>query len=87
MRGTVKFYRCTNGYGFIHGDNGEDYHFSKESLPRQRCYDPVEGDTVEFETRETKKGLMAHRIVLDPNSQQKDESNDVHVLPLQRTAP
>lgn len=84
MRGTVKFYIIDKGYGFIAGDDGCDYHFTKACLPRARRYDPVEGDTVEFDTRQVAKGMIAHHIDLDPDRKyqpsltEKEASNALH---------
>lgn len=62
MRGKVKFFNTRQGFGFITTDEGEDVYFNKASLPRDRRYDPVEGDVVALEVRDARKGKMAHRI-------------------------
>jgi CspA family cold shock protein len=91
MRGTVKFYQVDRGFGFVTGEDGRDYHFNKASLPRQRRYDPVEGDTVEFETRDVPKGSMAFRINLSPSENdttsaidEKDSYDALHDLQILR---
>lgn len=61
MRGTVKFFNLKKGFGFILSDSGEIY-FNRASLRRDREYDPVEGDTVDFEVRDARKGKVAVRI-------------------------
>lgn len=63
MKGTVKFFNVVRAFGFITTDAGEDVYFNKASLPRDRRYDPVEGDLVEMEIRDLPSGRMAHHIV------------------------
>lgn len=62
MLGTVKFFNLARGFGFITTEAGEDVYFSKTSLPRARKYDPVEGDVVTLEVRDSKSGKIAHHI-------------------------
>lgn len=62
MRGTVKFFNTKKGFGFIVGEDGSEVYFNRASLPRERRYDPVEGDPVSFEVRAARKGAIAHRI-------------------------
>ena len=47
MRGKVKFYRETDGYGFIQGDDGQEYYFNMHGL---REFDgvPRTGQIAEF---------------------------------------
>lgn len=63
MRGTIKFFSLKKGFGFVIPDDqtGEIY-FNRASLRRDREYDPVEGDTVDFEVRDARKGKVAVRI-------------------------
>lgn len=68
-RGVVKFYNGRARYGFIVPEDGSmNVHFAEEALPRDRRYDPQEGDVVEYQSRMGSKGLMAVRIVLDPTA-------------------
>ena len=85
-RGKVKFYRVELGYGFIVGDDGLDYWFNRGCLPRNRRFDPVEGDIVEFETREMERGLAAHHINLDPDNtyENKDANHAMRDVQVQR---
>lgn len=63
MRGTVKFYSLKKGFGFLVPDDGTgEIYFNKQSLRRDREYDPIDGDTVEFQIRETSAGKLAHHI-------------------------
>lgn len=58
-RGTVKFFNETKGYGFINDDNSKkDYFVHVTGL-----IDEIrEGDTVEFELQEGKKGINAVKV-------------------------
>jgi len=87
MRGTVKFYRQDRRFGFLTGEDGADYYFATESLPRRRQFDPVEGDGVQFEPRDSPKGKMAVHITLDHDEaahhaaeERRETNNDVHDL-------
>lgn len=68
MRGKIKFYNVAKRFGFITADDGgEELYFTESALPRDRRYDPNEGDLVEFEARDTtnKPNRVAVRIVID----------------------
>lgn len=67
MKGRIKFYNVAKRFGFIiPNDASGDLYFAESSLPRSRRYDPVEGDSVEFEARDTDKpNRVAVRIVVD----------------------
>lgn len=62
MNGTVKFFSLKNGFGFITLDGGQDIYFNKAGLPRDRRYDPIEGDRVAFDVRDGRMGQIAHHI-------------------------
>ncbi len=58
-KGTVKFFNETKGFGFITEEGAEKDHFVHVS----GLIDEVrEGDTVEFELEEGKKGLNAVKV-------------------------
>ncbi len=58
-RGTVKFYNTEKGFGFIKHDDSEKETFVHSSGLSQ----PVrEGDKVEFELKEGKKGMNAVNV-------------------------
>lgn len=81
-RGVVKFYNGRARYGFIVPEDGSmNVHFAEEALPRDRRYDPQEGDVVEYRSRMGSKGLMAVRIVLDPeDNSERDWRSEKTVL-------
>jgi len=59
IKGTVKFFNETKGFGFIAEEGSEKEHFVHVS----GLIDEIrEGDTVEFELKEGKKGLNAVNV-------------------------
>lgn len=62
VQGIVKFFNETKGFGFIAPDNGDkDVFVHTNDLDGQRI---TEGDKVEFEIEESKKGLNAVNVTL-----------------------
>ncbi len=60
-KGTVKFFNETKGFGFIIEDNSKNEYFVHVS----GLIDKInEGDEVEFELKEGKKGLNAINVKL-----------------------
>ncbi|MDF1550044.1 MAG: cold-shock protein [Bacteroidales bacterium] len=58
-KGTVKFFNDTKGFGFIKEDDSNKEHFVHIS----GLIDEIrEGDSVEFELQEGKKGLNAVNV-------------------------
>ncbi|MFP3948418.1 MAG: cold-shock protein [Gemmatimonadota bacterium] len=62
-RGTVKWFNESKGYGFISQSSGDDVfvHFSKIVGDGYRTLQ--EGQEVEFELKETDRGLQAEQVV------------------------
>ena len=62
-RGTVKWFNDSKGYGFISQPSGDDVfvHFSKIVGDGFRTL--KEGEEVEFELKETDRGLQAENVV------------------------
>lgn len=59
MKGKVKFFNSTKGFGFIQPEDGGDDVFVHES----GLVDEIrENDTVEFETERGKKGINAVQV-------------------------
>lgn len=61
-RGTVKWFNDSKGYGFIEQSDGEDVfvHFSAITMDGFKTL--AEGEEVDFEVRETDKGLQASNV-------------------------
>jgi CspA family cold shock protein len=62
MKGTVKWFNDSKGYGFIEQPDGDDVfvHFSAIQVDGFRTL--TEGEEVEFEVRESDKGLQATQV-------------------------
>ncbi|MBI4539791.1 MAG: cold shock domain-containing protein [Gemmatimonadetes bacterium] len=62
-KGTVKWFNDAKGYGFIEQQGGEDVfvHFSAIAMDGFKTL--TEGEAVEFEVRQTDKGLQAANVV------------------------
>jgi CspA family cold shock protein len=67
-RGKVKWFNDAKGYGFIEQPDGEDVfvHFSAISMEGFKTL--AEGEEVEFEIKQTDKGLQAANVNRPPDS-------------------
>ena len=63
MKGTVKWFNDSKGYGFIKDTKGEDVfvHFSAIQADGFRTLS--EGEEVEFEVRESERGPQAANVI------------------------
>jgi len=63
MKGTVKWFNDSKGYGFIQSPQGEDVfvHFSAIQAEGFRTLN--EGEEVEFEVRESDRGPQAANVI------------------------
>ena len=63
MKGTVKWYNETKGFGFIQGTDNNDYFVHRTALTNanERVQ---EGQSVEFETKQGEKGLLATNVTI-----------------------
>ncbi len=63
MRGTVKWFNDSKGYGFIQQPEGDDVfvHFSAIAVEGFRTL--AEGEEVEFEVSESDKGPQATNVI------------------------
>lgn len=61
--GTVKWFSDSKGYGFITRDDGEDVFVHFSAIRGDGFRTLSEGDQVEFEVRETERGLQAANVV------------------------
>jgi CspA family cold shock protein len=62
-KGRIKWFNDAKGYGFIEQSDGEDVfvHFSAINMEGFKTL--AEGQEVEFEVRQTDKGLQAANVV------------------------
>ena len=63
MKGTVKWFNDSKGYGFIQRPEGDDVfvHFSAIEVEGFRTL--TEGEEVEFEISESEKGRQATKVI------------------------
>lgn len=63
MRGKVKWFNNSKGYGFIESENGEDIFIHYSAILNEGYKTLAEGQYVQFELVETAKGLQAKNVV------------------------
>lgn len=63
MRGTVKWFNDSKGYGFIRQPSGEDVFVHHSSIVADGFRTLREGEEVEFELDESEKGVKAANVV------------------------
>jgi CspA family cold shock protein len=63
MKGTVKWFNDSKGYGFIEQQGGDDVFVHFSAIVGEGFRTLSEGDQVEFELRETEKGLQASNVI------------------------
>ncbi|MGO9622377.1 MAG: cold-shock protein [Desulfobaccales bacterium] len=61
--GTIKWFNDARGYGFISRSGGDDLFVHYTAIQGDGYKNLVEGQEVEFEVAEGKKGLMAINVV------------------------
>ena len=61
-KGTVKWFNDAKGYGFISRSSGDDVFVHFSSIQGEGFRTLAEGDEVEFELRETERGLQAANV-------------------------
>jgi len=60
MKGTIKFFNETSGFGFISGDDGKEVFVHKSALKDGMKL--KEGDKVEFDVETGDRGLKAANV-------------------------
>ena len=63
MKGKVKWFNDSKGYGFIEQDDGEDVFVHFSSIQMDGFKTLAEGQTVEFEVKAGDKGLHASNVM------------------------
>ena len=81
MNGTVKFYNRKKGFGFISGEDGNDYFVHFTALPRGLSL--RDNDKVSFDPAEGDRGLKAENVQL---LQKASEQGDSEQAPAEEEA-
>jgi CspA family cold shock protein len=63
MKGTVKWFNDSKGYGFIRQTEGEDVFVHFTAIQGEGFRTLAEGEEVEFEVRESERGRQAANVV------------------------
>ena len=63
MKGTVKWFNDSKGYGFIQQPDGEDVFVHFSAIEAEGFRTLAEGEEVEFEIRDSERGLQAANVV------------------------
>jgi len=62
MKGRVKWFDSTKGFGFIHTEEGNDLFVHYSSFQNKKYEILEEGEEVEFEVIQGKRGLLASNL-------------------------
>jgi CspA family cold shock protein len=62
LKGKVKWFNESKGFGFIEQDNGKDVFVHYSAIEGSGFRTLAEGDEVEFEVVESPKGLQASKV-------------------------
>lgn len=62
MKGTVKWFNDSKGYGFIQQSGGDDVFVHFSAIAGEGFRTLAEGDEVEFEVRDSEKGPQADSV-------------------------
>ncbi len=62
LKGRVKWFNDSKGYGFIEQSDGEDVFVHFSAITMEGFKTLTEGEEVDFEVRQTDKGLQATNV-------------------------
>jgi cold shock protein len=63
LKGTVKWFNDSKGFGFISQENGDDVFVHHTAIQSEGFKSLSEGDQVEFEVEQGEKGSKASNVV------------------------
>jgi cold shock protein len=63
MRGTVKWFNDSKGYGFIRQNQGDDVFVHHSAIVGEGFRTLAEGEEVEFEVQQSEKGVQATNVI------------------------
>ena len=63
MKGTVKWFNDSKGYGFIRQTEGDDVFVHFTAIQAEGFRTLAEGEEVEFEVRESERGRQATNVM------------------------
>ena len=63
MKGTVKWFNDSKGYGFIHQPDGKDVFVHHSAIAGGGFRTLAEGEQVEFEVEDSDRGLQAMNVI------------------------
>jgi CspA family cold shock protein len=63
MKGTVKWFNDSKGYGFIKSPQGEEVFVHFSAIQAEGFRTLTEGEEVEFEVRESERGPQAANVI------------------------
>tara|TARA_R110002096_G_scaffold44504_1_gene119610 strand:- start:94 stop:291 length:198 start_codon:yes stop_codon:yes gene_type:complete len=63
MKGTVKWFNDSKGYGFIQQQEGDDVFVHFSAIQDEGFRTLAEGEQVEFELRDSERGMQATNVI------------------------
>jgi cold shock protein len=79
MNGTVKWFNTQKGFGFIKGEDGNDYFVHYKQLPEGTRLN--ENDAVTFDAVETERGKQAQNVNLGSEESAPEEEAPAEEAP------
>ncbi|RZD30820.1 MAG: cold-shock protein [uncultured DHVE6 group euryarchaeote] len=70
MKGTVKWFNATKGFGFIEGEDGEDYFVHQTAIKDDKNL--RDDDKVTFDAVDAERGKQAQNVELDNESESSE---------------
>ena len=84
MNGTVKWFNTQKGYGFLTGEDGNDYFVHYKQLPEGLMLN--ENDAVVFDAVETDRGKQAQNVSLGSSDSSSAENSPAEKTPEEETS-